>query len=414
MAHSTLRRAPRAAAALVAFAAFVALGGCYRSHEREVASDAGPPPDGGRCGPPPPGCLAPGADACAAPVRVAARCDDPSGAYFCPTGSRAYEREAPDAECLPFSDPALGLAAVGGSLVRVPTPDGRCLWIAESVTTADGRTASNVAFEVPRDAPIGRCPRVAAPLGGDLHDVVSLLGDDGTHLVQLTGGFTQAGGTWAVYRLFVYDAASGYGVRVVGTGLAAWNAATETFRLPPTTGAIWSPEVDLGDALYTDGDTMYVWGCPPPIVDLVERCLVARVGPAGGTVYWSTAGWTPAWLGERTGFDAGPWISSVTRLDPGYAAVSAIGFGADLRVSRTTALTSGWSAARNVAHCRLPSGDPDAFCAGPVVHDELRDPLRPHELPVTYGVGTTAPDGAARRAAHPRDYWSRLDYVAVP
>lgn len=153
--------------------------------------------------------------------------------------------------------------------------------------------------------------------------------------------------------------------------------------------------------------------CPPPIVDLVERCLLARIDAGGATTYWAGDRWAPTWDGERTGFDAGPWISAVTELDGAYIALTVIGFGSELRAARTGDFVDRWGAATNVARCALPSGDADAFCAGPVVHEELRDPLRRGVLPVTYGIGTTAPDRDARRAAQPRDYWTRLAFVDV-
>ena len=392
--------------------ALLALCGCYRSFLREVPVDAAPGSDAAACVAPAPTCIAPGPDACASPVIVAPRCDLETRTYACPAGSRMHVRETPATDCLPFSDPALGLSSVGSSLVRFPTPDGRCLWVAEAVTAADGRELSNVAFEPPLDLPFGRCPTTATPLGGSLRSVVMLEGDDGLHLVQLAGGFVRGGETSVVYRLFVYDASGGFGVRELGTGLANWDADRETVVVPAESGLLWPPEIDLGDAVFVEGDTTFLWGCPPPIADLVERCLVARVD-GGAASYWVAGGWTPMWSGERTGFDAGPWLSSVTRLDVGYVAITTIGFGSHLRAARATSLTGDWSAATNVAPCRLPLGDDAAYCAGPVVHDELRDPLRPRELPVTYGIGTTAVDGAARRAARPRDYWARFDWVSV-
>lgn len=398
------------------FAALLAmtLGGCYRSHGLSEPTDASPAGDSPVCYRGPSVCLAPGADACAMPSLVAPLCDFATGVSSCPPGSRVYERATRTTECLPFSDRALGVSYVGGGLVRVPTPDGRCLWIAEVVTTADGRSLLNVAFAPPLDAPFGECPTTATLLRGGLRSAVALEGDDGTHLVQITGGFTQSGTTHVVYRLFVYDASSGYGVRDLGTGLATWDATTETIRVPRPDSTRWPPEQDLGDAVFSEGDTTYLWGCPPPITDLVEQCLVARIEPAGMTSYWVLDGWSPVWRGARTGFTAGPWLSSVTKIDAGYAAITTIGFGSDVRVSRTTTLADGWSAAANVAHCQLPGSDTHAYCAGPVVHEELRDPLHRQTLPIAYSIGTTAADGAALRTTNPRDYWTRLVWLTLP
>lgn len=72
-----------------------------------------------------------------------------------------------------------------------------------------------------------------------------------------------------------------------------------------------------------------------------------------------------------------------------------------------------WRCARTIPHSALAVLLVGGCYRSTPRDEELRDPLRRSELPVTYGVGTTAPDGAARRAARPRDYWTRLDWIDV-
>jgi hypothetical protein len=94
--------------------------------------------------------------------------------------------------------------------------------------------------------------------------------------------------------------------------------------------------------------------------------------------------------------------------------VFAIGFGRELRVECADAPEGPWSAPAVLAPCDLPADDPGAYCAGPVVYRELADPLEPGWIVVGHSVGTTSPDGDARRARDPRAYWPRIVRLRLP
>jgi len=70
---------------------------------------------------------------------------------MCPQSSHVYARVMPSAQCHPF----LGAGGLWrfGAFSRVPTDDGRCLWIADSATLGDGTKARNVAFLADPTAP---------------------------------------------------------------------------------------------------------------------------------------------------------------------------------------------------------------------------------------------------------------------
>jgi hypothetical protein len=112
-------------------------------------------------------------------------------------------------------------------------------------------------------------------------------------------------------------------------------------------------------------------------------------------------------------FGPGPHRGPVL-ADPrgGLVHVYAIGFGRAVAITRAARPEGPWSAAPVLAPCELPADDPGAYCAGPVVHLELFDPTRPNEIVVSYAIGTTALDGAERRAREPASYWPRLVRVA--
>ncbi len=80
------------------------------------------------------------------------------------------------------------------------------------------------------------------------------------------------------------------------------------------------------------------------------------------------------------------------------------------RLSTHTAssITGPWSEGRDLGACDLAVGDPKSFCAGPVVHEELADPTRAGELPITYGVGNSMGTAVADMNAYAtRLVWAR-------
>jgi hypothetical protein len=62
-----------------------------------------------------------------------------------------------------------------------------------------------------------------------------------------------------------------------------------------------------------------------------------------------------------------------------------------------------WAGGSRIAACDLPPSDPNAICAAVVPHEDLVDPTRPGEMPVTYAVGSTGPG-----IGNGDDYWPRL------
>jgi len=409
----------RAAAACLAAAA-LACGACgARSSFSDVVPDAGVTAETG-CTAAPPTCVARGL-ACTVSTVVPAVCDGGSRVWACPAGSSVYARApAPTAPCLPFHG-ASGLANVGpwgiGSFSRIPTDDGRCLWLADSVTLSDGAPARNVALEADPDAPFGTCPVESVAPPAPL--VTMEGGDDPSILVQVDGGYRLGGATHVLYRLFRVDPTAVYGVTELGGGVARLDAATGRIVIPSLARPFpWGLDLDLGDATLPSGDGAHelVWGCAPPGAQLFEEgCRLARLDALDAVELYAKSG---DWIASvrasdgATVFQSGRWMSSV--VPPPESPSSALrhvyigDFGDELRTQSAPVATGPWSDAASLGPCDLPASDPQAFCASPVVHDELADPTRPGEIAVTYGVGST---GAGVRTGNPEDYWPRLVWV---
>jgi hypothetical protein len=366
------------------------------------------------CGDPAPQCIA-RTDACGAATAVDATCDVAKRTWVCPSASVPYVRAAdtPTA-CLPFHDPSLGIAMLGGSLARVPLDNGRCLWIGESVSASTGQTVRNVGFVADVTAPFGTCPTRATLLGGSLTPAVSMEGgDDPSLLVQIDGGYRLGGTTHVLYRLFRYDASAVFGVTNLGTGVGRWDPATQRIVVGGPSSLRWSPDLNLGDASLVSGSDAYVLGCHPPYDFLSEPCALARLDASDASQLFTGSGWTSSTSvsASATVTSSGPWISSLVP-SPGGALthVYAVGFGSTLQRHVASAPQGPWTDGPDLGACDLPADDPHAFCAGPVVHVELADPTRAGELPITYGVGTTD-DQTSRAAANPDGYWTRLVWM---
>lgn len=394
-ANVTSRATPAiAAAALVA----IATGGCYAAH--------GLPTDGDRDGGP---ACDPGArlecarrDGACEPLELApAICDEVTLAWRCPEGAAPYEPPWQDDVCLPLLGSAGALFSDGVHEAPVPIPIGdRCAWVMP-VERGVGEPVDLVATHA-----AARCDLLEPP---DDRPIAAL--DGGADYVAIQASFTDATGTTRVLaRGWAWDASAPFGVRGVGVGIGAVEG--DTIRIAPAW--LFGDDLDLGDAALAGDDGLaYAYGCPGPPRDLVEDCIVARAPLDRVDV-------RDAWqvLGERGWgegaaarvFGSGPHRSSVLR-DPrggGYLHVFAAGFGTQLEVQHAPAPEGPWSAPSILASCELPPDDPGAYCAGPVVHRELLDPHDPTTLVVGYSVGTTSPDGAARRAADPAAYWPHI------
>jgi len=355
----------------------------------------------------PPACIAP-SQFCEAPRGVAPVCNVATKAYECPAGTKPHERVEKDGDvCLPFHEPGGPIESMSGSLVRVPLEDGRCLWIAEEARVR-GKENRNVGIIADTDAPFGSCPKRAQFLNGEADDIVVVAAAE-RHLVTITGGYRIGGRTRVLYRMFRVDPAAPFGLENIGTGIANFDATNGLIIVPDSRELRFSPDLDLADASLVRGSHAFVWGCPGPPEFLTERCIVARLDSTDAMELFTGSNWVKSTRGSdgKTVFDSGPWVSSVTESGGTLRHVYAVGFGSDLQMHTASAPEGPWSAGRTIARCALPSGDEQAFCAGPVVHEELADPTRPGEMVVTYGASTLR---AGERA--PVDVWTRL--VRIP
>jgi hypothetical protein len=408
-----LRRGLQVRGAPGAVALVAALAGCGSRSDLDRAS-APSVTVTPQCPPGPPTCVADGTG-CDPATAVAAVCDGGSHLWRCPAGARLYSRaSAAPSPCLPFLH-ASGLASVGdwglGGLSQVPTDDGRCLWIAETATLADGTAARNVAFEVDRTAPFGTCP--SGSLAPPTPVVTVEGGDDPSLLVQINGGYRLGGSTHVLYRLFRSDATAAFGVTEVGGGVARWDGALGRIVVPsPGKPFPWGLDLDLGDAvlLAGDGSHAYVWGCAGPGAFLLQACKLARLDSANAIELLGKAGDFIASVRASDGaatFDSGPWTSSVVAGPGGFRHVYVGGFGTTIGSHVAASPLGPWSDGPGLGGCDLPAGDAKAFCAGPIVHTDIADPTRAGELPVTYGVGTTGAKVGGAVSYWPRLVWAQ-------
>jgi hypothetical protein len=351
---------------------------------------------------------------CDAPSLVDATCDETQHTWQCPVNARPYAR-APESGsvCLPFAHgkttPVQGWGLSG--LSRVPTDDGRCLWIIESMSLTDGTTARNMAFEVDRHAPFGTCP--ADSVSTPFKAVTMEGGDDPSIYVQIDGGYRLGGSTHVLYRLFQVDPNAVFGVTEMGGGVARWDQASGQIVVPsPKTPFPWGKDLDLGDANVAAGDGVhqYVWGCVGGNGFLVQDCRLARLDAADGVELYGKGGNFIASVRASDGpvaFVAGSWNSSVVAVPSGYRHVYIGDFGNQLQSQQAATPLGPWSDGPGLGMCDLPA-DGSAFCAGPVVHTELADPTRPGELPITYAVGV-APNKKPGPSAEygPRMVWAK-------
>lgn len=382
--------------ALVAVAALVA--GCHLSHTRGSPGDASPEGDATASCPPSsrPMCAARPA-ACEPLALVSAACV--AGAWWCPEGSAPYVRPWDDELCLPLE----GHASPVVQEAPVPVPiDGRCAWVFP-IDDGDGE------IELGGTETARRCDDLRE-LAGPIAEL-----EGAVDYVALSASATIAGEPRVMVRGWRFEPGAPFGVEALGVGLARSRDA----RIVADDRWLFGPELDLGDAMLAHGGFVYAYGCPGTPTWLEEDCLVARapedaIDRADAWRVHGERGWgegTPARV-----FGSGPHRSAVL-ADPrgeGFLHVFAIGFGDRILVQRAPAPEGPWQEAVTLRACELPADDPDAFCAGPVVHRELGDPLEPDVLHVGYSIGTTAPDGAARRARDRTAYWPRIVRAALP
>lgn len=339
-------------------------------------------------------------------------CDDSTLTWQCPAGAWLYQRVEPASDCLPLSAGAQ-IGSVSGSLSRVPTDDGRCLWIAEEVRSSSGDLLRNVALVADEHPTFGACPRAMQFLSGSARPSVAFSDNssDPSLQVQITGGFLLAGQARVTYRMFRVDPNAVFGVTELGTGIGFWDSARQLLVVFPQPR--FDTQLSLGNASYVAGSYAFLWGCNAPGHYLTEGCLLGRIDRNELLeLYLGNNRWSDGASASNAAivFDDGPWISSVLpdpRDGDQLLHVFASGFSEHLQLQLAQAPIGPWGQATGLASCKLPGADSKAYCAGPIVHEELLDPARPGELVVSYGVATTDP----QRMDRPSEYWSRLDWI---
>lgn len=401
--RSGARLAASSLALSLACCALITAQGCGGRTELSEITPCGAPGDA-------PACVVP-SDAvgpCDPATIVSATCDAKRHDWVCPDGAHVYRRAPPSSDvCLPFSD-SPDIQSLQGALVRVPTDDGRCLWIAEQIVTSQGDTVRNVAFEVDKSAPYGSCPSASTAVDG-LNSIVALEGGDPSALVQIAAPYRFAEQTGVVYRLFKPDPHAIFGVIDSGGGIGVWDPVAQKIVVHGADQITIPPNVDLANAalVYLG---VYLYGCPREN-GLSPGCIVAREDISGNLTYFSSGEWVADPSAASTVFHDGPWISSV--VGPGYDGsflhLYAEGFASSLSTDLAPTPEGPWQPGPTLANCILPN-DPMAFCAGPVIHEEISDPTRRGELAVTYDVGTTSPQGPAT----PQDHWPKLVWIQAP
>lgn len=381
-------------------APFVVLAGCYDSHARVSLAPAG---DAGvACDPDARPLCAAREGPCEPLVLVEARCE--LATWSCPDGASAYEPPWTEDLCLPLRGRVDPIFADGVHEAPVPVPIGEtCAW----VLPLDRGT---LPIDLVASASARRCADIPLP-GAPIAD---LEGDLDYAAIQAAITLHDRS-VRVLARGWAYDPSAPFGVRGLGAGLGRVIGD----RIAIDDRWLFREDLELGDAAVVHEGFAYAYGCPGAPTWLEEDCIVGRApldrvdDPSAWSVL-GTAGWG---MGDPARvFGSGPHRSSVVR-DPrgrGFLHVFAIGFGRELQFQWAPAPEGPFTGDTVLAPCELPPDDPGAYCAGPVVHRELLDPLAPGVLVVGYSVGTTSEDGAERRARDPDGYWPRIVRVPLP
>lgn len=361
----------------------LALPGCYASHDRGVVLDVS-------CTSAPPACTR-RASPCAALELVPAACDDT--VWSCPEGTEPYTPPWTGDRCLPLLGEVERLDVVNEGPVPVPI-GGRCAWIYHSMH-------DDIRLEATFAAP--SCDMLELPM-----PVATPTGDFAWMTVQ--SSFEDATGRDRVLvRGWVGDLSAPHRVRVAGSG---FGRIVDDAIVVTTTPWLFDETLPIGAAAVVDGGFLYLYGCPDDAYCLGSDAIVGRapLDRIDDRSAWSVLG-TDGWgAGTPVGvLPMGPHRADVVR-DPrgGFLHVYVSGFGAAIEILHADRPEGPWSTGGPVVPCELPSDDPSAFCAAPVLHPELHDPTRPDELVVGYSITTSADDGWTLRMSRLESYWPRL------
>lgn len=354
------------------------------------------------CGDPPEfNCIAQVAGPCSAYQRVPAECRNER--WVCPVSGFQHTAAEPATDCRPSI--LEGAPAAFGPLV----PVGRECRMGVSVDVT-GDADLQASWALPQFPVFGSCPAFSTGRPSWVSRD-SLLGED---IVDANDVVATPEAVFAAHRLFRRAPEAPFGVEGVGASVVRMRGDRMPVPKPPA----WSTHGYR--SLAWQGEFLYVFDCFGLPDFLIEDCGVMRArldeveDPAAYAWLDVTGDFVAAPAERKVVFEAGPQHD--VAFHPGlglWVMVSVAGFG-DTVFARTAPQPTGpWSEAVDIARCRLPDGDPAAFCDTARIVLPLGDPLRPQQVALTYRVDTTAEDRESRRRSNPAAYSSVLTWAEL-
>lgn len=314
--------------------------------------------------------------------------------WACPAGSVVRQVVARTDACRPY---AAGQPHVLGPLV--PVGD-RCVMLVDADVTAGGDPGAYRGALLPELPRFGECPQDDL-LDGPFVRLEGLPPDTFADLDDVASG---PAGTFAVHRVVRREPQALFGVDILGAAVTRVDDA----GLRVTADLLF--ETDGYRSLAFDDGWLYVFDAFGTPQDSLEDVGVLRVRPerALDPLAYAWLALDGALLREVPNpvraFGAGPQ-HHVTFEGGRWVMVSVAGFGDRVFMASAASPAGPWSGSQEVVRCALPEDDPDAFCDSVRLVPALRDPWENgRQLVLTYRIDTLAPDGAARKAAHPERY----------
>jgi hypothetical protein len=331
--------------------------------------------------------------------------------------SNAADAGVPAVDGCRLFHPAHGSTpSVSGRASSVVMPDGRALWIVDTLDGASG-SVSAAGTWVAAGASVADCFAGATWIGGATPASLIAPSPLGADLMTSALAAVRANGSAYLYYALNRPApGEPFGTHLMGYGVARWDTTSE--RFVPTSDLLWTGDrPDYGAAIVVDGATAYAYGCKSSGF-LADDCFVARAPAAelndAGAYEYSTGG--GHWSSDPD--DAWPVISNAG--DPigilhdaathRYVAAYVTPLGDTLTVRSGLGPDGPWSGPFDLARCTLPR-DQQAFCGGVALHPELANRIVPGSIALSYAISTFTP-GAADAA--PEAYWSRLAVLKLP